>query len=59
MDGLVVGLSALEAEPRSYHPTIAGQHALAQLFITQIEKGAGRTLSWRPARRRRPRRRPV
>ncbi|NKZ05147.1 SGNH/GDSL hydrolase family protein [Actinomadura latina] len=45
MNGLTVNLSALEAEPRSYHPTIAGQHALAQLFIAQIKKGPGRPLS--------------
>lgn len=45
MNGLAVNLPALEAEPRSYHPTIAGQHALAQLFIAQIEKGPGRPVS--------------
>jgi hypothetical protein len=44
MNGLKVNLSALEAEPRSYHPTIAGQHALAQLFIAQVKKGPGRPL---------------
>lgn len=42
MNGLTVNLSALEAEPRSCHPTIAGKHALVQLFIAQIKKGAGR-----------------
>ncbi|TDD82344.1 SGNH/GDSL hydrolase family protein [Actinomadura darangshiensis] len=45
MNGLTVNLSALEAEPRSYHPTVAGQHALAQLFIGQVKKGPGRPLS--------------
>ncbi|MFA1548147.1 SGNH/GDSL hydrolase family protein [Actinomadura chokoriensis] len=45
MNGLALNLPALQAEPRSYHPTIAGQHALAQLFIAQIEKGPGRPLS--------------
>jgi lysophospholipase L1-like esterase len=45
MNGLAVKLPALEAEPRSYHPTIAGQHALARLFIDQIQKGPGRPLS--------------
>ncbi|MFA1542936.1 SGNH/GDSL hydrolase family protein [Actinomadura monticuli] len=45
MNGLTVNLPALEAEPRSYHPTVAGQHALAQLFIAQIKKGPGRPLS--------------
>ncbi|GAA2144928.1 SGNH/GDSL hydrolase family protein [Actinomadura napierensis] len=45
MNGLALNLSALEAEPRSFHPTAAGQHALAQLFIAQINKGPGRPLS--------------
>ncbi|WP_433468703.1 SGNH/GDSL hydrolase family protein [Spirillospora sp. CA-128828] len=45
MNGLTVNLSALEAEPRSYHPTIAGQQALARLFIDQVKKGPGRSLS--------------
>ncbi|MFB4307629.1 SGNH/GDSL hydrolase family protein [Actinomadura sp. GTD37] len=45
MNGLALNLAALEAEPRSYHPTVAGQHALAQLFIAQIKKGPGRPLS--------------
>ncbi|NEA23217.1 SGNH/GDSL hydrolase family protein [Actinomadura bangladeshensis] len=45
MNGLALKLPALEAEPRSYHPTVAGQHALAQLFIEQVEKGPGRPLS--------------
>ncbi|TMR40389.1 SGNH/GDSL hydrolase family protein [Actinomadura geliboluensis] len=45
MNGLALKLPALEAEPRSYHPTVAGQHALAQLFIEQIKKGPGRPLS--------------
>jgi lysophospholipase L1-like esterase len=45
MNGLALNLSALEAEPRSFHPTAAGQHALAQLFLAQIRKGPGRPLS--------------
>ncbi|TDC69245.1 SGNH/GDSL hydrolase family protein [Actinomadura sp. GC306] len=45
MNGLTVNLPALEAEPRSYHPTAAGQQALARLFIEQIKKGPGRPLS--------------
>ncbi|MFD0688489.1 SGNH/GDSL hydrolase family protein [Actinomadura fibrosa] len=44
MNGLAVNLSALEAEPRSYHPTVNGQHALAGLFIEQIRKGPARPL---------------
>ncbi|RFS85228.1 SGNH/GDSL hydrolase family protein [Actinomadura spongiicola] len=44
MNGLLVNLPALAAEPRSYHPTIAGQQALARLFIEQIRKGPGRPL---------------
>ncbi|MDL4820587.1 SGNH/GDSL hydrolase family protein [Actinomadura opuntiae] len=45
INGLALNLSALQAEPRSFHPTVAGQHALAQLFIAQINKGPGRPLS--------------
>ncbi|GAA0554992.1 SGNH/GDSL hydrolase family protein [Actinomadura livida] len=45
MNGLTLNLSALEAEPRSYHPTAAGQRALAGLFIQQVKKGPGRPLS--------------
>ncbi|WP_243723048.1 SGNH/GDSL hydrolase family protein [Actinomadura sp. 7K507] len=45
MNGLALNLSALEAEPRSYHPTAAGQQALAGLFVEQIKKGPGRPLS--------------
>ncbi|WP_243725606.1 SGNH/GDSL hydrolase family protein [Actinomadura rubrisoli] len=45
MNGLAVNLSALQAEPRSYHPTVNGQHALAGLFIEQIRKGPGRPVS--------------
>ncbi|WP_246236769.1 SGNH/GDSL hydrolase family protein [Actinomadura chibensis] len=45
MNGLLLNLSALEAEPRSYHPTVAGQHALAELFIEQVKKGPGRPLN--------------
>ncbi|MEV3919391.1 SGNH/GDSL hydrolase family protein [Actinomadura coerulea] len=45
MNGLTLNLSALEAEPRSYHPTAAGQQALARLFVDQIKKGPGRALS--------------
>lgn len=45
MNGLLLDLPALKAEPRSYHPTIAGQHALAGLFIEQIKKGPGRPLA--------------
>ncbi len=45
MNGLTVNLSALEAEPRSYHPTVSGQHALAGLFIEQVKKGPGRPVS--------------
>ncbi|XRQ02751.1 SGNH/GDSL hydrolase family protein [Actinomadura welshii] len=44
MNGLALNLSALEAEPRSYHPTAAGHRALAGLFIEQIKKGPGRPL---------------
>ncbi|HEY8481275.1 MAG TPA: SGNH/GDSL hydrolase family protein [Spirillospora sp.] len=44
MNGLSLNLSGLEAAPRSYHPTAAGQHALASLFIEQIKKGPGRPL---------------
>ncbi|WP_131737401.1 SGNH/GDSL hydrolase family protein [Actinomadura roseirufa] len=44
MNGLTVNLAALEAEPRSYHPTVRGQHALAGLFIDQIKKGPGRAV---------------
>ncbi|MFI0481628.1 SGNH/GDSL hydrolase family protein [Actinomadura sp. 9N215] len=45
MNGLLLNLSAFAAEPRSYHPTIAGHHALAGLFVQQIKKGPGRPLS--------------
>ncbi|TDB91706.1 SGNH/GDSL hydrolase family protein [Actinomadura sp. KC216] len=45
MNGLLLNLSAFSAEPRSYHPTIAGQRALAGLFIEQIKKGPGRPLA--------------
>ncbi|MFI0371695.1 SGNH/GDSL hydrolase family protein [Actinomadura sp. 1N219] len=45
MNGLLLNLSAFAAEPRSYHPTIAGQRALAGLFIEQIKKGPGRPLA--------------
>ncbi|MBO2465679.1 SGNH/GDSL hydrolase family protein [Actinomadura violacea] len=45
MNGLALNLSALEAEPRSFHPTAAGQHALAQLFIAQVNRGPGRPLT--------------
>ncbi|MFG2086024.1 MULTISPECIES: SGNH/GDSL hydrolase family protein [unclassified Spirillospora] len=45
MNGLALNLSALEAEPRSYHPTAAGHHALAGLFVEQVRKGPGRPLS--------------
>ncbi|SPT63492.1 MULTISPECIES: SGNH/GDSL hydrolase family protein [Actinomadura] len=45
MNGLTLNLAALEAEPRSYHPTVAGQRALARLFVDQIKKGPGRPLS--------------
>lgn len=44
MNGLLLDLPALKAEPRSYHPTIAGQQALARLFIQQIKKGPGRPM---------------
>ncbi|WP_019630638.1 SGNH/GDSL hydrolase family protein [Actinomadura atramentaria] len=44
MNGLAVNLSALEAEPRSFHPTARGQQALAALFIEQVKKGPGRPL---------------
>ncbi|GAA4230873.1 SGNH/GDSL hydrolase family protein [Actinomadura meridiana] len=45
MNGLLLNLPEFAAEPRSYHPTIAGQHALAALFAEQIKKGPGRPLS--------------
>ncbi|QXJ25479.1 SGNH/GDSL hydrolase family protein [Actinomadura graeca] len=45
MNGLTLNLSAFQAEARSYHPTVNGQHALAGLFIEQIKKGPGRRLS--------------
>ncbi|MGI5415417.1 SGNH/GDSL hydrolase family protein [Actinomadura luteofluorescens] len=45
MNGLTLNLAALEAEPRSYHPTVAGQQALARLFVDQVKKGPGRALS--------------
>ncbi|MCP2338167.1 SGNH/GDSL hydrolase family protein [Actinomadura rupiterrae] len=45
MNGLSVNLSALAAEPRSYHPTAKGQDALAKLFVDQINKGPGRPLN--------------
>ncbi|RKS74419.1 GDSL-like lipase/acylhydrolase family protein [Actinomadura pelletieri DSM 43383] len=45
MNGLLVNLPAFVAEPRSYHPTIAGQQALARLFVEQVKKGPGRPLS--------------
>ncbi|HLV76076.1 MAG TPA: SGNH/GDSL hydrolase family protein [Vulgatibacteraceae bacterium] len=45
MNGLALNLPALEAEPRSYHPTAAGQRAFARLFIEQIKKGPGRPLT--------------
>ena len=44
MNGLALNLSALKAEPRSYHPTAAGHRALAGLFTEQIKKGPGRPL---------------
>ena len=44
MNGLAVSLSALAAEPRSFHPTVKGHEALARLFIEQIRKGPGRPL---------------
>jgi lysophospholipase L1-like esterase len=45
MNGLAVRLAALEAEKRSFHPTVKGQQALASLFIEQIKKGPGRPLN--------------
>ncbi|NDU73928.1 SGNH/GDSL hydrolase family protein [Actinomadura sp. DSM 109109] len=45
MNGLTLNLSALEAEPRSYHPTVAGQRALARLFVGQVRKGPDRPLT--------------
>ncbi len=44
MNGLAVDLPAMRAEPRSYHPTIKGQQALAALVIAQVRKGPGRPL---------------
>ena len=44
MNGLLLNLQDLKAEPRSYHPTAAGQHALARLFVEQIQHGPGRPL---------------
>ncbi|MFC4908064.1 SGNH/GDSL hydrolase family protein [Actinomadura gamaensis] len=45
MNGLSLDLGALAAEPRSYHPTVKGQEALAKLFVDQINRGPGRTLN--------------
>ncbi|POM23908.1 Lipase 1 precursor [Actinomadura rubteroloni] len=44
MNGLAVNLAALEAEPRSFHPTVRGQQALGALFVDQVKKGPGRAL---------------
>mgnify|MGYP001409540159 CR=1 FL=1 len=45
MNGLAVSLSALAAEPRSFHPTVRGHEALARLFVAQVTKGPGRPLN--------------
>ncbi|MFC6887347.1 MULTISPECIES: SGNH/GDSL hydrolase family protein [Actinomadura] len=45
MNGLGVSLSALSAEPRSFHPTVKGHEALTRLFVDQIKKGPGRSLA--------------
>ncbi|WP_018657172.1 SGNH/GDSL hydrolase family protein [Actinomadura flavalba] len=44
MNGLSVDLGALEAEPRSFHPTARGHEALARLFTDQIRSGPNRPL---------------
>jgi len=44
VNGLKVDLSALAAEPASFHPTRAGYQALARLFVQQIRTGPGRPL---------------
>ncbi|WP_119729894.1 SGNH/GDSL hydrolase family protein [Thermomonospora amylolytica] len=44
VNGLKVNLSALSAEPASFHPTKAGYQALARLFVQQIRTGPGRPL---------------
>jgi lysophospholipase L1-like esterase len=43
--GLRVNLSALAAEPRSFHPTEGGYKALAALFVRQVKAGPGRPLN--------------
>ncbi|GAA2408478.1 SGNH/GDSL hydrolase family protein [Actinomadura vinacea] len=45
MNGLSVSVSALAAEPRSFHPTVRGHEALARLFVDQVRKGPGRPLN--------------
>lgn len=45
MNGLSLNLSALAAEPRSFHPTAKGHRALAALFVEQIRNGPGRPLN--------------
>ncbi|MFC5746091.1 SGNH/GDSL hydrolase family protein [Actinomadura rugatobispora] len=45
MNGLAVSVSALAAEPRSFHPTVRGHEALARLFVDQVGKGPGRPLN--------------
>jgi lysophospholipase L1-like esterase len=45
MNGLGVDVSALAAEPRSFHPTARGHEALASLFVKQITRGPGRPLN--------------
>ncbi|SEF54334.1 GDSL-like Lipase/Acylhydrolase family protein [Thermomonospora echinospora] len=45
VNGLRVNLSALAAEPGSFHPTAGGYRALGRLFVEQIRKGPGRPLN--------------
>lgn len=45
VNGLDVNLSALAAEPRSFHPTEGGYKALAGLFVQQVKTGPGRPLN--------------
>ena len=45
MNGLAVNMAALAAESRSFHPTVNGYKALAQLFTEQVNKGPGRSLN--------------
>ncbi|RAY16423.1 SGNH/GDSL hydrolase family protein [Actinomadura craniellae] len=42
---LDVNLGALAAEPRSFHPTIAGYRRLGELVVAQIKEGPGRAIN--------------